>query len=423
MNACPHCQQTYEDWVEFCFEDGTPLVARNGHRAVVADPAHADSTVPNGPLPGRASAAAARSLVAFEDDADEDPTVPAVHPAHVLGGIDTEEVSLSDAPTVELPNPPADRRPAHLDTHRPAAPSVAGPSPVTPPRRAAPQVSRSPAAPERPATAATPPVSAPHPPVTPPPSAQQAAGQGAAWTRASTLWVVGSSVLVLAGVMAWAWSPEPHDGSNADAPPAPQAAAGDAAAVLAGPSGPAAPAPSEDAGDAEPGAPRKSPRREAAGPRNDRRGGAEGSGAPLAAEVGNLIITSRPDGASVTVDGEDAGTTPLQYDVPYGSHTIRLRLDGYKPETRDVSIHTRKLPLPFTLQPTMRTGVVRLSAPGAARVLVDGSDVGVLPARLTLNEGSHEFQVVGVDPRGSCTKRMDVSLGGTGDVALVVRCP
>jgi hypothetical protein len=26
MKACPHCQSTYEDWIEFCFNDGVPLV-------------------------------------------------------------------------------------------------------------------------------------------------------------------------------------------------------------------------------------------------------------------------------------------------------------------------------------------------------------------------------------------------------------
>lgn len=27
MKACPNCQSTYEDWIEFCFNDGVPLVA------------------------------------------------------------------------------------------------------------------------------------------------------------------------------------------------------------------------------------------------------------------------------------------------------------------------------------------------------------------------------------------------------------
>jgi hypothetical protein len=28
MKACPNCQSTYEDWIEFCFNDGVPLVAQ-----------------------------------------------------------------------------------------------------------------------------------------------------------------------------------------------------------------------------------------------------------------------------------------------------------------------------------------------------------------------------------------------------------
>ena len=204
MNACPHCQQTYEDWVEFCFEDGTPLVARNNGRPMTGEPAHPDSTVPNGPLPGRASAAAARSLVAFEDDADDDPTVPALPPSRDLGTLDTEEMSLADAPTVELPPPPTDRRPPGGAAPRDVAPQVA--SGVAAPRRAAPQVTRAKATPERPATAGPAPVGAPHP-IRPPavPAGDTAPGTG--WRAPMPLLVAGAAVLVLAGALAWALMP------------------------------------------------------------------------------------------------------------------------------------------------------------------------------------------------------------------------
>jgi hypothetical protein len=422
MNACPHCQQTYEDWVEFCFEDGTPLVSRNGTRPLIVEAAHPDSTVPSGPLPGRASAAAARSLVAFEDDADDDPTVPAVHPNRDVSRIATEEVSLADAPTVELPNPPRER--AAPDGAMPRVVAPVAPTPTAsgtpaapPPRRVPPAVTRAAGTPEA--------ASSPSPATPSSPSAVPTAMNAPRPT--TPVAVAAATVVILAAVLVWALTPSSAE-DPADVPPSTTSAgAGDAVAVLAAPSAPAAPAPQEDPDGSGTAERRRAARRDGASDRSGQGSAGVVSddswGSASNGEVGNLIITSKPDGATVTVDGKPAGTTPVEHDVPYGSHTVRVSLDGYKPETRDVGIHVRKLPLPFTLQPKTRTGIVKLSAPGAARVLVDGNDVGVLPARFTLNEGSHEFQVVGVDPRGSCTKRMDVAMAGSEDVALTVRCP
>ncbi len=435
MNACPHCQQTYEDWVEFCFEDGTPLVSRNGTRPLTVEAAHPDSTVPSGPLPGRASAAAARSLVAFEDDADDDPTVPAVHPGRDVGRIATEEVSLADAPTVELPNPPRERAAPEVAPPRVAAPIAPTPTAsataAVPPPRRAPRATRGTAgAPE----AASPSADASAPalstsPVAPSPTGPSPAGTtGTGVPRLTApMAVAAATVVILAAVLVWALTPSSGDDPAATEPTTVSAGAEDAAAVLAASSAPSTPSPQKEPDDGGTAERRRAARRDGAADRNGQGSAGVVSddawGSASNGEVGNLIITSKPDGATVTVDGKPAGTTPVEHDVPYGSHTVRVSLDGYKPETRDVGIHVRKLPLPFTLQPKTRTGNVKLSAPGAARVLVDGNDVGVLPARFTLNEGSHEFQVVGVDPRGSCTKRLDVAMSGSEDVALTVRCP
>jgi hypothetical protein len=47
--------------------------------------------------------------------------------------------------------------------------------------------------------------------------------------------------------------------------------------------------------------------------------------------VGSLVISSRPDGATVTLDGRTVGVTPLTLaEVAAGSHAVRLELPGYR---------------------------------------------------------------------------------------------
>jgi hypothetical protein len=54
---------------------------------------------------------------------------------------------------------------------------------------------------------------------------------------------------------------------------------------------------------------------------------------------GSLVVTSQPAGASVFINNEYAGVTPLSIRaMPAGSRAIRLRLDGYAPWSRAVRI-------------------------------------------------------------------------------------
>ena len=46
--------------------------------------------------------------------------------------------------------------------------------------------------------------------------------------------------------------------------------------------------------------------------------------------TGALLVSSEPSGAAVKIDGQPAGTTPLQIDrIRAGSHAIQVSLDGY----------------------------------------------------------------------------------------------
>jgi hypothetical protein len=56
------------------------------------------------------------------------------------------------------------------------------------------------------------------------------------------------------------------------------------------------------------------------------------------AGVGQLVVRANVDGASVSIDGQLAGKTPLDVAVPAGPHRIDLTKSGYAPARRDVTV-------------------------------------------------------------------------------------
>ncbi len=59
---------------------------------------------------------------------------------------------------------------------------------------------------------------------------------------------------------------------------------------------------------------------------------------------GGLVIVSRPDGASVSIDGRPVGTTPLTMQaLTAGSHAVRLELAGYSVWTSGVQVTAGKV--------------------------------------------------------------------------------
>jgi hypothetical protein len=98
----------------------------------------------------------------------------------------------------------------------------------------------------------------------------------------------------------------------------------------------------------------------------------------LAPPRGRVQITSRTQGAEVSVDGEVVGTIPLEHPIvlPTGQHTVKLRKRGYTEFLDVVVVRDRKVtPVDVDLLPV--SGVLRVRASVAgARVFVDGQFVG-----------------------------------------------
>jgi hypothetical protein len=67
------------------------------------------------------------------------------------------------------------------------------------------------------------------------------------------------------------------------------------------------------------------------GKADEKLAGAEGCEAYSDELIGRLVVTTEPAGATVTVDGRDVGTTPVEIaGLPSGEHAISVELDGYK---------------------------------------------------------------------------------------------
>jgi len=135
------------------------------------------------------------------------------------------------------------------------------------------------------------------------------------------------------------------------------------------------------------------------------------SPAPLVQEsslsLGWLLVRTDPPGASVSIDGEDRGLTPLSLsEIPSGSYRIEISVAGYTTEQRTIEISPEETvaAISIDLDPLSDTDAVLVahgtvfvdSRPTGASVFLDGESVGVTP--LIVQEvivGSHEVRIVG----------------------------
>jgi formylglycine-generating enzyme required for sulfatase activity len=108
---------------------------------------------------------------------------------------------------------------------------------------------------------------------------------------------------------------------------------------------------------------------------------------------GRISLASVPDQASVTVNGQFRGRTPLTLRLAPGrSHTIAVTKPGYEPLSRQLSVEAdsgRRL----TLELKAQLGVVEITTePADAELWVDGTLTARSPAQLTLTAVAHRIE-------------------------------
>ncbi len=127
----------------------------------------------------------------------------------------------------------------------------------------------------------------------------------------------------------------------------------------------------------------------------------------LAAADGRVEIASSPSEASVSIDGEFRGRTPLQLRLSPGRpHRLTLTKPGYETVTNDLSVAAdsgRRLKLDLTPQ----YGAVDIrSTPPRAAIVVDGEQQGTTPSTLQLTAIHH---VIEIEQEGFAPQRVELT--------------
>ena len=102
-----------------------------------------------------------------------------------------------------------------------------------------------------------------------------------------------------------------------------------------------------------------------------------------------LNVVSEPVGASVAVDGEKVGVTPLTTQVPPGDHTVRLDLKLHTPVEEQVNIIARGT---FSIRRTLERVPARITLaakPSGTSIEVDGKAIGKDAVDQGIQPGAH----------------------------------
>ncbi len=107
--------------------------------------------------------------------------------------------------------------------------------------------------------------------------------------------------------------------------------------------------------------------------------------APAWAEVS---VNSVPSGATLLVDGESVGSTPIRADILQGTRTLAVQLSGYKTWSSELSVAPGEAQQLDDVVLAKADAVLQVqTTPAKAGVLVDGVFRGQSPLELYLNPG------------------------------------
>jgi chemotaxis protein histidine kinase CheA len=130
--------------------------------------------------------------------------------------------------------------------------------------------------------------------------------------------------------------------------------------------------------------------------------------APVAANVGRLVLTTQPTGAKIQIDGKDAGETPLTIEnVKPGRHT--LTITGTEGVTkRTVRVEAGKV---LEVDVALYPGFVAVSAPIVVTVAEGGKVIGTSENQIILSPGRHDLRLTNKELGYSATETVDITSG------------
>lgn len=112
---------------------------------------------------------------------------------------------------------------------------------------------------------------------------------------------------------------------------------------------------------------------------------------------GSLRVLTRPGGATILVDGEEAGTAPVTVErLMAGSHVVEARLSGHESSSTRVTVEAgRRETLQLDLTRSTSTGTLRVTCDiEGAQVLLDGRPIGAAPlTESNVTTGAHQLLV------------------------------
>lgn len=148
-----------------------------------------------------------------------------------------------------------------------------------------------------------------------------------------------------------------------------------------------------------------------------------GAVAAVAPATGSVVVQSTPAGASVFVNGQERGKTPLTLSLESGSYTVRVA-QGAMVRELPVSVArgsaiTQHVVFGDTNKSLALGGLQISTQPAGVRVTVDGAAVGVTPLKVSdLAPGQHVVALEG--PSGTSRQNVMVEAGTISSLSVAM---
>jgi hypothetical protein len=120
----------------------------------------------------------------------------------------------------------------------------------------------------------------------------------------------------------------------------------------------------------------------------------------------------------VFLDGKNIGLAPADQRVPYGRHTIRVEKKGFETHSQAYNVVSDPMSVTFELRAAAVTGKVAFFGVTGSKVKIDGSPAGEIPFPMSLQEGTHMFEVT-LPAGDTFTTSRDIRFGTDGKMLTV----